>query len=146
MGAKKKNDQKNTTELNVSYFQIFRYATWLELTATILGVVFGLLSGGEKAVIYHLLRAFGGGRRLFNASYEENMAALLEDAKAIAIGMFLSIVISLFFVVLSVLLVSWSALRQITRIRMKFLRAVLRQDMSWFDTDSEFNLASKMTE
>lgn len=49
----------------------------------------------------------------FNASYEENMAALLEDAKAIAVGIFLSIVISLIFVILSVLLVSWSALRQV---------------------------------
>ncbi|KAL4704734.1 hypothetical protein ACJJTC_006512, partial [Scirpophaga incertulas] len=34
----------------------------------------------------------------------------------------------------------------ITRIRTLFLTAVVRQDMSWFDTDSGFNLASTMSE
>lgn len=49
-----------------------------------------------------------------NASYEENMAALIEDAKAMAIGLFLSIGVSLIFCMLSVGLISWSALRQVT--------------------------------
>nr|QGA73384.1 multidrug resistance protein 49-like protein [Spodoptera frugiperda] len=170
MGTKKKKEQKKEPEQTLSYYQIFRYATCTELMATILGIIFGLASGG--GVCYNLVQigelstafverttyterltsylpltaAFGGGRRLFNASYEENMLALIEDAKAMAIGLFLSIGVSLIFCMLSVGLISWSALRQITRIRMKFLNAVLRQDMSWFDTDSEFNLASKMSE
>ncbi|CAH0703399.1 unnamed protein product [Spodoptera exigua] len=170
MGTKKKKEQKKEPEQTLSYYQIFRYATCTELMATIMGIIFGLASGG--GVCYNLVQigelstafverttyterltsylpltvAFGGGRRLFNASYEENMVALIEDAKAMAIGLFLSIGVSLIFCMLSVGLISWSALRQITRIRMKFLNAVLRQDMSWFDTDSEFNLASKMSE
>ncbi|XP_022832765.1 multidrug resistance protein homolog 49-like [Spodoptera litura] len=170
MGTKKKKEQKKEPEQTLSYYQIFRYATCTELMATILGIIFGLASGG--GVCYNLVQigelstafverttyterltsylpltvAFGGGRRLFNATYEENMLALIEDAKAMAIGLFLSIGVSLIFCMLSVGLISWSALRQITRIRMKFLNAVLRQDMSWFDTDSEFNLASKMSE
>ncbi|KAG6458009.1 hypothetical protein O3G_MSEX010602 [Manduca sexta] len=90
--------------------------------------------------------AFGGGRRLVNATHAENMEALIEDAKAMAIGMFISIAVSIIFCMLSVGLISWSALRQITRIRTLFLKAVLRQDMSWFDTDTEFNLAAKMSE
>ncbi|CAB3225437.1 unnamed protein product [Arctia plantaginis] len=170
MGTKKRKEQKNNTEQKLSYFQIFRYATCLEITATFFGVIFGMLSGGgvcynmvqigelstafverttnpERASSYlPLTETFGGGRRLVNATYEENMLALKEDAKAMAIGLFLSIAISLIFCMLSVGLISWSALRQITRIRMLFLKAVLRQDMSWFDTDSEFNLASKMSE
>lgn len=48
-----------------------------------------------------------------NATYEENMLALTEDAKAMAIGLFLSIGISLIFCMLSVGLISWSALRQV---------------------------------
>ncbi|XP_049693223.2 multidrug resistance protein homolog 49 [Helicoverpa armigera] len=170
MGTKKKKEQKKEPEKTLSYYQIFRYATCTELCATILGIIFGLASGG--GVCYNLVQigelstafverttyrermtsylpltvAFGGGKRLANASYEENMLALIDDAKAMAIGLFLSIGVSLIFCMLSVGLIGWSALRQITRIRMKFLRAVLRQDMSWFDTDSEFNLASKMSE
>ncbi|CAG4929498.1 unnamed protein product [Parnassius apollo] len=169
MGIKKK-EKTPEPECTLSYFQIFRYATWSELCATIFGVLFGLLSGGGVCYILvqfgelstsfvertsnqdqlssylPLTTLFGGGRRLKDASHEENMKALVEDAKAMCIGMFVSIGISLLFCVLSVGLLSWSALRQITRIRMLFLEAVLRQDMTWFDTDSEFNLASKMSE
>ncbi|XP_061382310.1 multidrug resistance protein homolog 49-like [Danaus plexippus] len=163
---------KNEVQLesNVSYFQIFRYATWCELLATIIGVIAGLLSGG--GVCYNLVQfgelstsfvertayqetcssylpvtsLFGGGRRLCNATYEENMNALVEDGESMAIGMFISIGISLILCMASVGLISWSAMRQITRIRLLFLEAVMRQDMAWFDTDSEFNLASKMSE
>ena len=41
------------------------------------------------------------------------MAALIEDAQAMAIGMFLSIAISIILCMLSVSLISWSALRQV---------------------------------
>ncbi|CAH2103160.1 unnamed protein product [Euphydryas editha] len=173
MGNKRKPTEKSPQpepELKISYFQIFRYASCVELLATIVGFLAGLLSGG--GVCYNLVQfgelstafvertaqqdqlssymplssLFGGGRRLCNASHEENMKALVEDAKAMAIGMFLSIAISLLLCMVSVSLISWSALRQITRIRSLFLEYVLRQDMTWFDTDTEFNLASKMSE
>ncbi|KAL0852199.1 hypothetical protein ABMA28_000423 [Loxostege sticticalis] len=171
MGAKKKQTPPpKEVDNRVSYFQIFRYASCLEISATLLGIFFGLLSGG--GVVYNLVQfgelstafvertsqtdrlssympltsVFGGGERLVNASFERNMDALVADGKSMAAGMFLSIGISLLCCILSTALVSWSALRQITRIRTLFLTAVLRQDMEWFDTDSGFNLASKMSE
>ncbi|KAJ0183787.1 hypothetical protein K1T71_000210 [Dendrolimus kikuchii] len=172
MSAKKKKSQKISapTAPPISYFQIFRYASCLEIMATFFGVIFGLFSGGgicynmvqigelstsfverttyqERESSYlPLLSTFGGGKILSNASHKENMDALIDDAKALAIGLFISIAVSLTFCMLSVWLITWSALKQITRIRMLFLRGVLRQDMTWFDTDSEFNLASKMSE
>ncbi|XP_073952681.1 multidrug resistance protein homolog 49-like [Choristoneura fumiferana] len=174
MGNKKeKKDTKKEEEVElpkISYFRIFRYATCTERLATIVGVLFGLLSGGgvcynlvqfgelntafvertayrEQMTSYlPLTRLFGGGMRLQNGSREANMEALVDDAEAMAIGMFVSIAISLILCMSSVALINWSALRQISRIRKLFLQAVLRQDMSWFDTDSEFNLASKMSE
>lgn len=45
------------------------------------------------------------------------MKALKEDAEAMAIGMFVSIGVSLLFCIASVALISWSALRQVTRQR-----------------------------
>lgn len=41
------------------------------------------------------------------------MAALVNDGRAMAIGMFVSIIISLLLCIASVALVSWSALRQV---------------------------------
>ncbi|KAI8430777.1 hypothetical protein MSG28_000939 [Choristoneura fumiferana] len=170
MGFKKEVKKEAEYPADVSYFQIFRYGTWLEISATLFGFFVGLLSGGgvcfnlvqfgelstafvqrtvqtDRLSSYLPLTAtFGGGRQLVNASYEENMAALIEDANAMAIGMFVSTAISLIFCIVSVACINWSALRQITRIRKRFLEAVLGQDMEWFDTDSDFNLASKMSE
>ncbi|XP_047524484.1 multidrug resistance protein homolog 49-like [Pieris napi] len=172
MGYKKKKEVKEEKpdEPSISYFQIYRYGKWYELLATTMGVLMGVLSGG--GVCYNLAQfgelstafvertaqqdqlssylpltsLFGGGRRLNNASHEENMEALVEDGKAMAIGLFVSVFVSLVLCFISVSLISWSALRQITRIRLMFLQSVLRQDMTWFDTDNEFNLASKMSE
>lgn len=39
-----------------------------------------------------------------------------------------------------------TAMRQVTRIRTKFLGAVLRQDIAWYDTNTTSDFASKMTE
>ncbi|CAG4942049.1 unnamed protein product [Colias eurytheme] len=173
MGYKKKTDKKKKAvekEPAVSFLQIFRYAKWYELVASLFGVLAGLLSGGgvcyslahfgelstsfvertsqqEQLSSYlPLMRLFGGGRRLQNASNEENMKALIEDGKSMAIGGFTSVILSIILCMISTSLLSWSALRQITRIRLMFLECVLRQDMTWFDTDTEFNLASKMSE
>ncbi|KPJ04743.1 Multidrug resistance protein 1 [Papilio xuthus] len=148
----------------------YKYGRWYELAASVAGTVLGLLSGGglcynlaqfgelttafvdrtanqhELSTYLPLTTLFGGGRRLVNASHEENMAALEEDARATCIGCFVAIIISLVLCNTSIALLSWSAARQITRIRMLFLEAVMRQDMAWFDLDTEFNLASKMSE
>ncbi|XP_047041195.1 multidrug resistance protein homolog 49-like isoform X1 [Helicoverpa zea] len=174
MGFKKKHQSQpeNTeeTEPKISFIQIFRYGTALEITATVVGVLVSMASGlgmaynllqiGELSTAFvertsfqdqlssemPLLSLFGGGRRLNNASHEENMKALVEDATALVIGVFITVGLSMACCAVSVALIGWSALRQITTIRMRFLKAVLRQDMSWFDTDNEFNLASKMSE
>ncbi|KAI8430776.1 hypothetical protein MSG28_000938 [Choristoneura fumiferana] len=47
-----------------------------------------------------------------NGSREANMEALVDDAEAMAIGMFVSIAISLILCMSSVALINWSALRQ----------------------------------
>ncbi|XP_048487595.1 multidrug resistance protein homolog 49 [Plutella xylostella] len=162
--------KKPEAQKTISYFQIFRYATWIELLATIFGVILGFLSAVGVAfslMLYGetrnslvdrtsfqertsnalpLMALMGGGRVLTNASNEENMRALKEDAVALASGMTGMAVLCLLVAVLSVKLVIWSALRQLQRIRMLFLNAVLRQDMAWYDTDTSFNLASRMSE
>ncbi|XP_022833220.1 multidrug resistance protein homolog 49-like [Spodoptera litura] len=167
---KKKSDPTPENELKISFLGIFRYGSFLEITATFLGIFISMISGG--GIAYNLIQVgelstafvertsfqdqpssnmpllsiFGGGKRLNNATHEENMEALLQDATAMLIGAFVSVGISLLCCAVSVAFISWSALRQIMTIRMRFLEAVLRQDMAWFDTDNEFNLASKMSE
>ncbi|XP_048489395.1 multidrug resistance protein homolog 49 [Plutella xylostella] len=172
MNIKIKDKKKEAAEeqKTVSYFKIFKHATWYEALATLLGAALGFLSAGgvcinlvlfgelstafvqrtafqqQTSSRLPLLSLFGGGRILSNASNAENMAALMEDGAAIGVGMAATVVVSMALCYLSVKLINWSAFRQIKRIRLMFLKAILRQDMSWFDTDTSFNLASRMSE
>ena len=41
---------------------------------------------------------------------------------------------------------NYAAERQVFRIRLEFLKSILRQDLSWYDTRTSTNFATKMTE
>lgn len=46
----------------------------------------------------------------------------------------------------AVYLLNFTATRQIGRIRAKFFHAIMRQDISWYDTNTNMNFASRITE
>lgn len=94
----------------------------------------------------NILKHFGGGRILKNATFEENFEAILEDSKAFGIGAFVGAFIQLIFAALSIDLLNRTALKQITRIRKVLLKSVLRQDMTWYDLNTSENFAVKLTE
>ncbi|XP_026317561.1 multidrug resistance protein homolog 49-like isoform X2 [Hyposmocoma kahamanoa] len=104
------------------------------------------VDNGQVSSYLPMTTFFGGGRRLINATFEERMEALVEDGIALAIGTCTIYSICMLIVVTSVAMVNWSALKQIIRIRRIFFKSVLRQDMAWFDTENDFNFASKMSE
>ncbi|XP_011868087.1 PREDICTED: multidrug resistance protein homolog 49 isoform X2 [Vollenhovia emeryi] len=153
----------------VPYHKLFRFATWGELTLIFLGLMLGCLVGmcipvaiieyGEFSTMLldrnrndtttptFILPWFGGGKILYaNATREERMDALYDDA--VAFGAACASLSALMFV-LSMLMVDTlniAASRQISRVRKMFLRAVLRQDMSWYDTNTSTNFASRINE
>lgn len=81
-----------------------------------------------------------------NASKEENTQAIIDDSIAFGVGSLVGSVIMLVLIIISIDVSNRVALNQINRIRKLFLEAILRQDMSWYDTSSGTNFASKMTE
>lgn len=74
------------------------------------------------------------------------MDALYDDAVAFGIACTLVSVIQFVLAIIAVDLLNLAASRQITRVRKMFLRAVLRQDMTWYDTNTSTNFASRITE
>jgi ATP-binding cassette, subfamily B (MDR/TAP), member 1 len=94
----------------------------------------------------NILKHFGGGQILRNASYEENFEAILKDSRAFGIGAFIGAFIQLIFAALSIDILNRTAQRQITRIRKVLLESVLRQDMTWYDLNTSENFAVKLTE
>lgn len=81
-----------------------------------------------------------------NGTQEEHNAALLEDGTSFLILNTIVSVIHFVFACIAIDLANYSALKQITSIRKLFLNAVIRQDMTWYDTISDKNFAVKMTE
>lgn len=153
----------------VSYFKLFRFATRFEIflifvaiacaSITSLGVPFAVILYGEFTMVLvdrevrvgtsggtNLLKFFGGGRVLTNATDQETYDETMRDAYAVAVGHLVCTLVELIFTVLSIDILNRTAQNQISRIRKLFLQAVLRQDMTWFNLNTSDNFAVRMTE
>ncbi|XP_053662554.1 multidrug resistance protein homolog 49 [Anopheles marshallii] len=160
---------KEPISQSVSYFKLFRFATWGEIFATLLGILlasmaslglpYGVILYGEfttllvdrtigigKSTDTAILSIFGGGKVLVNATERENAAAIMEDAKAFGLGVVAVTILQFIFATLSVDIINRSAQKQISRIRQLFLKAVLRQDMTWYDLNSDDSFAVRITD
>lgn len=74
------------------------------------------------------------------------MDALYDDAAAFGIACTAISIIQFVLAIFAIDLLNLVATRQIARVRKMFLRAVLRQDMTWYDTNTSTNFASRITE
>ncbi|XP_071641827.1 multidrug resistance protein homolog 49 isoform X1 [Temnothorax longispinosus] len=153
----------------VPYYKLFRFATWGELMLVFLSLILGGLVGltipvsiiqyGEFSTLLldrHrndtttptvIMPWFGGGKILpANATHEEKMDALYDDS--VAFGVSCAALSAIMFVLCMTMvdLLNLAASRQISRIRKMFLRSVLRQDMSWYDTNTSTNFASRIND
>ncbi|XP_049765078.1 multidrug resistance protein homolog 49-like [Schistocerca cancellata] len=154
---------------SVAYYQLFQYATCWEQLLMFLGVTLGVITGlcmpavivlyGEFTTILvdrnaenitssptTILPLAGGGRILVNASWEERKEALLEDSAAFAIGCCVVTLIQFIVGSMTIFVLNHSAQRQVTRIRRLFMKAVLRQEMAWYDTNNTSTFASRLAE
>ncbi|XP_055855395.1 multidrug resistance protein homolog 49 [Episyrphus balteatus] len=154
---------------SVSYFSLYRYSTIGERLLMMFGVVLAALGSigvPYSVVIYgeftsllidrttgfgtssptFILNIFGGGKVLTNASKEENIQAIKDDSLAFGIGSVVGGMAEWILLAIALDIMNGVALNQIRRIRTLFLQSILRQDMSWYDTTSGNNFASKMTE
>ncbi|XP_004537388.1 multidrug resistance protein homolog 49 [Ceratitis capitata] len=163
------NETTKSQQRNYPYTELFRYSTIWDRLLIVLGVISASLASicvPYNVIIYAefttllidrdvgtgtstpapILNIFGGGKRLTNASRAENMQAVKDDALAFAYGTCTGSLVQLLLLGLAVNLLNKAALKQIAKIRKLFLKAILRQDMSWYDTSSGNTFANKMTE
>ncbi|XP_039747692.1 multidrug resistance protein homolog 49-like isoform X2 [Pararge aegeria] len=153
----------------VSWCKLFRFAKPWEFVLLFAGVIFATLSGlfvPVGVIVYGEFTSllidrtvmngtstptltiawFGGGRILTNASPEENRQALIEDSQAFGIGCTIFSVLQFIVSAISVDLFNYAALRQIDRVKKRFLEAVLRQDITWYDLNTSMNFATKVSD
>ncbi|XP_020291871.1 multidrug resistance protein homolog 49 isoform X2 [Pseudomyrmex gracilis] len=154
----------------VSYCELFRFATWGELMLVFIGLILGTITGlcipvltiqygefstllvdrnkkNETSTPTIIMELFGGGKVLpANATEEERMDALYDDSVAFGIACAALSAVQFVIAAIMVNLLNVAAANQISRVRKMFLKAVLRQDMSWYDTNTSTNFASRITE
>ncbi|XP_055919170.1 multidrug resistance protein homolog 49-like [Eupeodes corollae] len=163
-----KNDEEKS-ERNLKYFELYRFSTTGEkllilfalfmATVSSLGIPYSLVYSGEFHTLLverstcngtstetSILKLFGGGKVLTNATKEENTSALKDDSLAFGIASLVGAIVEWILLAASVDIFNRIAVKQINRIRKQFLASLLRQDMSWYDTASDNNFTSKMTE
>ncbi|XP_013148516.1 PREDICTED: multidrug resistance protein homolog 49-like [Papilio polytes] len=165
----KEAEEQQDQPAPVSWFHLFRYATPWELLLLFAGVFLATMNGlmvPIGVIIYGEFTAllidrtvmvgtsnptitismFGGGRILTNASAEENRIALIEDSQAFGIGCTVFSVLQFICGAVSVDLFNYAASRQIDRVKERFLKAVLRQDITWYDLNTTMNFATKVSD
>ncbi|VVC86458.1 unnamed protein product [Leptidea sinapis] len=167
--ARNEPDDPNLQAPATSWFRLFRFATTWELLLLFLGVIFASLNGlmvpvgvigyGEFTALLidrtvmngtstktWAISMFGGGRILKNASASENRLALIEDSQAFGLCCFVFSLMQFVFGVVSVDLFNYTALKQIERLKERFLKAVIRQDITWYDLNTSMNFATKVSD
>ncbi|GLH05846.1 Uncharacterized protein GBIM_11401 [Gryllus bimaculatus] len=111
-----KDDEK---VISVPYFSLFRYATGCERALVALGLLLGVLTGLGQPVIIIL---YGEFTTLLVDRNMDNITSTPTSLLWIFGG------------------------GRVGRVRRLFLRAVLRQEMAWFDTRDPSSFASRLTE
>lgn len=81
-----------------------------------------------------------------NATWEVNRREIVNDSIAYGMLMSFTAIVQLVAGIFSVDLFNHAALKQITRIRMKYFQSLMRQDIGWYDTATGNNFAVRITE
>lgn len=160
-------EKRQTTP--VSWLQLYKYATPCEILSLILALIMASINGlfvpvgvilyGEFTALLIdrtvmegtssetlTISMFGGGKILTNATRDDNRQALIEDSQAFGIGCTVFSLGQFIAGAISVDIFNYVALKQIDRVKQLFLRAVLRQDITWYDLNTSMNFATKVSD
>ncbi|KAJ0172665.1 hypothetical protein K1T71_011804 [Dendrolimus kikuchii] len=165
----KEAEEEKLRATPVSVFKLYRFAKLWEIFLIFIALILATLNGlfvPVGVIIYGEFTSllidrtvqkgtsgqtltiawFGGGKILTNATAEENRLALIQDSQAFGIGCTVFSIAQFIVGAISVDLFNFTALRQIDRIKGKFLQSVLRQDITWYDLNTSMNFATKVSD
>ncbi|KAK6623968.1 hypothetical protein RUM44_010825 [Polyplax serrata] len=170
-GVQDDQQNKSTVPQPVNYFSLFQYSNACERCCIALAIFLAVLNGGVPPIVSilygefcnmlidrqyptpgvpstttFLLKWFGGGKVLVNASSEERRLALEDDSMAWGLGCATFTLLQFLISTLSVFLLNFTASEQILRIQIRFFKSIVCKDMSWFDTKMDGNFIGTASE
>ena len=143
---KKKEEKKEKVE-TVGLFELFKFSDSVDKFFIFFGMINAVLCGAVFPIMFYI---FGDLTDVFSQfdnptttmSTDQLMDKVLEIVyQMCAIGGAMWVTHYLFVACLN-----YTAERQVLRIRKEFFRAVLRQDLAWYDTTTTTEFATRMTE
>ncbi|KAF6771930.1 hypothetical protein AHF37_09780 [Paragonimus kellicotti] len=120
------------------FWQLFRYADWIDKIAIVSGILCSAVAGVGFPVNILIFRM------IINSYVSVSFSADAVYKNVVWFVVLGVIVFALTFVQSSLLGLTSS--RQARRIRLLYLQAILRQDLSWFDQQTSGALISKLSE
>ncbi|KAI4355397.1 hypothetical protein L6164_004176 [Bauhinia variegata] len=132
-GEEDMDEDDAATPRSVGLFSLFRYSTKWDLVLVILGCLGALIHGGALPLYSYLFGNFAN--NISKESSDGERSQMIEDVKTVCIymaGLAAIVVVGAYLEISCWRLVGERAAQ---RIRIEYLRAVLRQDISYFDTE-----------
>ena len=128
---------KDPPPKQVSYFELYKFSTPAEKLLIALGVVMACASGVMQPLSIVI---FGDIIDAFSPT-----ADLMSAIRTSAIQMTVLGCISFVCATLQVLLLVYTGNRQATRIRYLYFRAIVRQEMAWYDSGATGELTTRIS-
>ncbi|KAK3257511.1 hypothetical protein CYMTET_33405 [Cymbomonas tetramitiformis] len=123
-----------------SLLELYRFADFQDKIMLFLGLFFSAVAGGAQPTVALFI-----GRMIDTLQSEEDMEEAKEEVGLLAIGLtFLGVVLFAGFYLKNISF-NIPAVRQYAKIKARYLEAVLRQDITWFDDTSPGKLQSRIT-
>ncbi|XP_053963436.1 ATP-dependent translocase ABCB1 [Anastrepha ludens] len=148
--SKKRDDDKKDVAEPVAFFKMFRYATMKDRLLYALGIICtiatGLTTPANSLIFGNLANSMIDYGTPANGTTSSAVDSLLDAVETFAFQNSMIGIVMLACSYISITTFNYAAQAQIVRIRGKFLRSVLHQDMSWYDFNQSGEVASRMNE
>ncbi|XP_013110696.2 ATP-dependent translocase ABCB1 [Stomoxys calcitrans] len=156
-GSENGEDKPKDDVKPVPFFQMYKYATptnkFMYVIGILSAIVTGLTTPANSLIFGNLANSMidlgtelGGFGNMTKYTKSSPADALLDAVQTFAFQNTMIGVIMLLGSYISVTLFNYAAHAQILRIRGKFFRSVLHQDMAWYDVNQSGEVASRMNE
>ncbi|KAL1918563.1 uncharacterized protein VTP21DRAFT_3223 [Calcarisporiella thermophila] len=143
--TKKEIKEKEPEPEKVPLLKLFRFATWIDLILIFLGIIFSIATGIAQPLMGVAFGSMIESIGMINQSGVSSAAAHDSLTQSVLIFVYFGVGLTI-CAYGSMCTLTLAGERQSKRIREIYLHSILRQDLSWFDTNEAESLTVRLSE
>ncbi|KAJ8942717.1 hypothetical protein NQ318_017016 [Aromia moschata] len=153
--VKPKKEEKRSIEPSVPYYRLFSFSTSLDKICILIASLCSILCGITQPYMLIIFGDVTGSIVSYVLVYNESLSdaekivlddSLISDVEDFAVKTAITGIITIATTYISGVLFSYSAIRQIFKLRTKFFEKTLNQDIGWFDVHQTGDFATIFTQ